>query len=257
MDGSFLSDPGVIKASRNYVCIRLATYESAQEAAVLKEIWTSRSGELENTVFAILTPDAKRHLVRAGRSPSWAFGESPEKMASTMNRLARRYSSGGRARVLPVIKDVRLALNVSACDQLPVVIGCAMDEKQMKTMEKSLAKLAWDDAFAGRFSWVVTTNVDDLKPLQGRKSRTGIFVVQPDPYGVKADVLAEIPHQATPARMKKALAQALKKFDRKPKDVQRHIRTGRRSGVRWKTEIPVTDSHSPQNPNRRRDRRRN
>ena len=38
MDKSFLSQSEVIAASRKFVCIRLATYENAEEAKFLKSI---------------------------------------------------------------------------------------------------------------------------------------------------------------------------------------------------------------------------
>ena len=73
MDRSFLTDKDVVAASRKFVCIRLATYEDAAENEVLKGIFAMR-GTLQNTVFGILTPDGKTHIVRSGRSPAWAFG---------------------------------------------------------------------------------------------------------------------------------------------------------------------------------------
>ena len=38
----------------------------------------ARSDALENTVFTILSPDGQRKLVRAGRSPSWAFRDGDD-----------------------------------------------------------------------------------------------------------------------------------------------------------------------------------
>ena len=39
MDRSFLADQDVIAASRKFVCIRLATYENADENEVLKGVF--------------------------------------------------------------------------------------------------------------------------------------------------------------------------------------------------------------------------
>src|SRR5438132_8002472 len=90
MDRSFLSQPEVIAAARQFVCIRLTTYENASEAKLLKSICPTGSGELENTVFAILSPDGKKPLTRTARSPSHAFDDAA-RMAETMNRLASSY----------------------------------------------------------------------------------------------------------------------------------------------------------------------
>ena len=68
MDRSFLSQPEVIAASRHFVCVRLTTYEDKEEGEFLKSFHVTRSGELENTVAALLAPDGKRQLARASRS---------------------------------------------------------------------------------------------------------------------------------------------------------------------------------------------
>ena len=46
----FLADQDVIAASRKFVCIRLATYENADENEVLKGVFAP-GGVLQNTVF--------------------------------------------------------------------------------------------------------------------------------------------------------------------------------------------------------------
>ena len=85
MDRSFLSDKGIIRASRNFVCVRLSTYESKEEAEYLSRIFTRR-GQLENTVFCIMSPDGKDKLVNAGRSPGWAFPGSEDQAIRDMEK---------------------------------------------------------------------------------------------------------------------------------------------------------------------------
>src|SRR5438132_10035446 len=87
MDRSFLSQAPVIEASRHFVCVRLTTYENKEEGDFLKSFKVTRSGELENTVFTILSPDGKRQLARAARAARQTFGDAA-RMAETMNRLA-------------------------------------------------------------------------------------------------------------------------------------------------------------------------
>ena len=124
MDRSFLADKDVISASRKFVCIRLATYENAEENKILAGFF-SRGGVLENTVFTLLTPDGKTKLVSAGRSPVWAFGGvrgaginaqpevSMKKMGQTMEAIALVYPGKGKAAKgfppLPYLADLRLA----------------------------------------------------------------------------------------------------------------------------------------------------
>jgi hypothetical protein len=188
MDRSFLSDPKVVAASRAFVCIRLATYENADEARFLEEIFRGRSGELENTVFSILAPDGKA-LVRSGRSPHMTFrgldeAAAIDAMAKEMTRLAARYEPKEGAldhRPLPACADLRRGLNIAACDLLPLVVVAD------PSLESALAKLAWSDAFRGRFAYA---RADATAKVAGVKAGDGLSVVAPDAYGVTAKMLA-------------------------------------------------------------------
>ena len=117
MDGSFLSQAEVIAAAQKFVCVRLATYEDKQEADFLKTLFTGRSGDLENTTFAILSPDGKRPLVRSSRSARQSLGIARE-MAETMNRIAQQFEPRKTAGEpeLPRVANVRLALEVCLLD---------------------------------------------------------------------------------------------------------------------------------------------
>src|SRR5688572_17584766 len=125
MDRSFLFEPAVVAKSRDFVCIRLATYESASEAKVLTSVFTARSGVLENTVFAMLAPDGTTPLVRSGRMWREAFG-TPEEGIRRMGEFAAKYSGtapvGGE---VPWLVDLRRAMNVAACEIQPLEIGRA------------------------------------------------------------------------------------------------------------------------------------
>ena len=61
MDRSFLADKDVIAASRKFVCIRLATFENAEENEVLKGFL--RVGGISRTLFS-------RSLLLMGK-PNW------------------------------------------------------------------------------------------------------------------------------------------------------------------------------------------
>lgn len=248
MDRSFLSDKAVIAASRAFVCVRLATYESASEAAVLKSFFVGRSGELENSTFAILAPDGKTKLTRAGRSPSFAYGrgdDAPAAMAAEMKRLAKRYPGkrgATKTAPLPLVADVRLGINIAACDSLPLVIVIGKNAAQRAKLEKTLAPLAWTEANLGVFAYASTHDMQDLKPLAKVKASPGYVVVQPGAYGQDGSGLVQLPATATPKALEAALAKARKKHNAAAKkDRRSHVRTGQRAGVHWDTEIPVTD----------------
>ena len=239
----------MIAAAQKFVCVRLATYENKEEAQFLESIFTGRSGELENTTFVILAPDGKARLTRAGRGPMFAFRGAAD-MAEGMERIAKRYpgkrGADSRDAGLPVLADVRLAVNVAACDRVPLVITYGPTKAQRKELEKRLAPLAWSNAFVGRFAHVFATDADELKAIEDAKEKAGYLVVEPDPFGLEAKVLVQIDAGADEEAIEKALTEALQRHrPGSEKDTRRHRQQGRRAGVHWETEIPVTDPGRP------------
>ena len=250
MDGSFLSVAEVIDESRKFVCIRLATYENKEEAELLKTIFIGRSGELENTTFAILSPDGKRQLVRSGRSPDFAFS-GPEvfaidSMVRTMRRISDQYESRGKAGdELPVLSDVRLALNVAACDNQPLVVLHSSNKDELAALEARMNKLAWSNDFIGQFLYVTSSSSKELAKIAGVKSDSGIIVVEPGTFGVDGEVLAHLKPDADEQSLKEALSLSVVLHERVDKESSSHIRLGTRLGVRWQTLLPVTDPGGP------------
>lgn len=249
MDGSFLSAAEVIDESRKFVCIRLATYENKEEAELLKTIFIGRSGELENTTFAILSPDGKRQLVRSGRSPDFAFS-GPEvfaidSMVRTMRRIADQYGSRGKDNELPVLSDVRLAVNVAACDNQPLVVLHSSKKEELESLKARMAKLAWSDEFIGQFLYVTCSDSEELAKIDGVKADSGFIVVEPGTFGTDGEVLAQLKPDADEQSLKEALSLSVVLHERVDKDSSTHLRLGSRLGIRWQTLLPVTDPGGP------------
>lgn len=242
MDRSFLSQPSVIAASRDFVCVRLATYENESEAAFLKSFRVTRSGDLENTVFAIMTPDGSRSLIRASRSARQTF-TSATQMAQSMRRIAKSYSPTDRSAptILPMTANVRLALDVAACDNRPLALVVAREEKTRREIESRLARLAWSDEFIGQFVFASAGSKNDRSAIAGVNSEEGVFVVQPDSFGLKGEVLSRTAANATDAELQECLNDGLKHFRPAQKQHANHVRTGHQRGVFWETVVPVTD----------------
>jgi len=250
MDRSFLSDPDVVAASRDFVCIRLATYESASEAKILASVAVTRSGLLENTVFALLAPDGKTPLARGGRSPHEAFpgppNEAVRRLATGMAGFAKKYpgtSAPGEA--LPYLADLRRGMNVAACDLQPLVGVVARTPEARKKIEQALLPAAWSKDFVGRYAFAAAKDpAEAAEYVDGKIGPEGVFVVQPDAFGTKGRLLA-FAAGSDEAAITAALAQGLKSFSAEPKDSRKHIDEGVRRGLSWKTEIPVTDPQVP------------
>jgi hypothetical protein len=223
MDRSYLSQPEVIAASRKWVCIRLATYESATEARLLEAIFRGRSGQLENTVFALISSDASKLLATPGRGPRHLYADAAS-MASGLNVLASAHPARASASPdeLPRISDFRLALNVAACEGLPLIVVTN------KGVESDLAPASWASLNQGRAVYVRAA-------LDGHGE--GAFLVVPDPYGLKAEKVVPLSAGLTAQE----LSQHLSPWRQAPKDHHAHLRQGHAQGVRWQTRVPVTD----------------
>lgn len=232
MDRSFLSQPEVVRASRKFVCIRLATYEDAQEARLLTSLFVGGSGQLENTTFAILSPDGQRPLVRSGRSPDFAFRDAAD-MATQMDQIARQFGvQPGPAGGLPALSDFRLAVNVAACEnQLLLVL---VRSEGQSAWESRFRQLAWEPELRGRVVLCVE------RP--GRLA-SGLWILRPDTYGQKARALVRLDPDAR--HLVTQVCQWLKENSLPAKDVRSHIAEGNRRGVYWQTKIPVTDPGGP------------
>lgn len=254
MDRRFLSHQEVVAASRSFVCVRLSTYESAEEESLLESFFVGRSGDLENTTFVLLSPDGKRKLSRAGRSPDFAF-PSPEAMAAAMRELGREFpgrSGEAAAEAVPPLPgeaSVRLALNVAACDGLPLAVVVARDDAARADLARRLAKVAADPARMGRAVFAIARSSEDLAPIPDAAAQDfeGLVLVQPDRFGVKGRVLAR-GNASDDASLREALDQGIASHRATAKESGSHVRAGRSAGVSWKTAIPVTDPGGRRGP---------
>lgn len=242
----------VVAASRDFICARLGTYENAAEAKLLTGIFVGRSGELENTTFVLLAPDGKTTISRAGRGPKFLMrgrhGDADE-LTKIIRDTAAKYRPKKKAAALPQTYDMRRALNIAACDKQPLVIVRASSTAKRAVLEKRLAVLAWKDEFVGRFHYAVVDPKADktakptLKEIKDLPSGDGVYVVRPGKFGITGEVIAKLPAKASDEKLHALLLKTDREYTaagtaRHHRD---HVRDGRRNGIEWETEIPVTD----------------
>lgn len=223
----------------------MATYEDAGEAKFLENIFTGRSGQLENTVFVMLAPDGKKPLSQAGRGPQMAF-RSPQLMTREMKKLAKRYppQDVSGAPLLPQMKNFRLGLNVAECDARPLVVCLATDEAEMKAMQDKLSPLSFSDELCGRFNYASVNDPEELKTITGDKPANGFLVISPGEFGTAGAIQFTLAAAAPAAEISKQLNAFADQFQRRDKEHRKHVRKGQQNNVDWQTEIPVTDPMS-------------
>lgn len=241
MDRSYLSQRSVITASRDFVCVRLATYEDASEADFLRAFTPTRSGQLENTVFGILAPDGTHKLIRSSRGPDHLFN-GPQDMAKALIKIAANYPGvpTPAPAPLPLVAHVKLAINVAAADNLPLVVVTARDADQRKILEERLAVLAWKDEFIGHFVFASGTG-QDLAALDGVQQDAALVIAEPEQFGRSARVMGSLPADASSAQIARLLRAAVSQFTPMDKTFVNHVREGQRRGIFWEPATPVTD----------------
>lgn len=188
----------------------------------MEGIFRGGSGQLENTVFALLSPDASQLLAPSGRDPGRLYSDAST-MAASLNSLAQGYPGHqARQNELPLMADFRLGLNVAACDGLPLVVVTSA------AAETRLAPAAWSAQNLGRAVYV-------KEALQDYPD--GAYLMVPDTFGLSVTRMIPLAADITAAQ----LSQQLAPWKEPPKDDRTHIQQGRAQGIRWETKIPVTD----------------
>lgn len=251
MDRSFLSDQAVVIASRQFVCARLATYEDSEESKLLKALVPTRSGELENSVFAILAPDGVTRLVRPGRSMRMGYRDALA-FAKALDGFAAKYPGkpGETAKALPLAASVPVALTVAAADSLPLVI---LPKDADKAMLDAIIKLAWSPELVGRLQYAHAGDTKDLKGLKALPAEAGndILVVTPDDFAQGGEVTATL-KAGQPDSWDGILRTVVTRHTVQVKSMRNHLPEGKRKGVFYEPANPVTDPQEIQARERNR-----
>lgn len=142
-------------------------------------------------------------------------------MAWDLNRLAERYPGKNARRDLPLVDNYRLALNIAACDGLPLIVVSKQD------WEMRLTQYCWESHNLGKAVYV-------KGPARGQ---VGAYLVVPDRFGLKAAKTVPLSEGLSSLEFGKLLDQ----HRGAPKDHRDQVRAGMEQGIRWETKVPVTD----------------
>ncbi|QEG25092.1 hypothetical protein [Mariniblastus fucicola] len=218
----------------------------------MKSIYLDRSGLMKNTTFAILSPNGKKKLTRAGRGPFFEY-RNARQMAAGMDKIAEQYQvdpeSTQNNTQLPFAESVEIGLNISAADVIPIVVLASEDEEQAAALEQKLVPLAWnDDSIIGQFTYAKATRAEDMVTLTGIEGDAAkahsILIVEPGQFGLSGKVLAQFDSSVSNKDLKTALNDAIMNCKRVTKDHNSHVNLGIKLGIDWESEIPETDPES-------------
>lgn len=226
----------MIEVSRKFVCIRIESYESAENQEIVRSYL---KGRFENTAFCVLDPDGKTRLSRSSRGPSHVFGRG---VVSSLEKIAAKYKASddtSKASV-PDFNSFKLALNVASADQRVLVL-IAAEGDQLSAAEARMRPLAWHPKVQGRFQFDLESDGSWKAPLsQSDDSKPGIYLIKPGTYGLEGTVLERLELEASSETILEAMAKANSAYAKTTdkKVYGSHVKEGRSSGKRIEMAVP-------------------
>ena len=235
MSNRVFGDADFIDASRDFVCVRIDTYESKENEKIVRDLMR---GKLVNTTFCLFDPDGGELLSGIGRGVYGPFAS-----AAGLDRVSRRFEVKGEKSeaIVPDFHSLRSAVNVASADGRPLVVVFAPSE-EMNQAEENFRAIAWHHDIVGRFHFDLESNEEAIRDkLESKDSLQsfGIYVVSPDTFGLKAEVLIRIELGESPEKMRESLLAALQKYtaNAQRKTYESHVAEGKRRGLYL--EMPI------------------
>ena len=241
------SQDNFIAASRDFVCVRLESYESKEHQDLVRSFL---GGAFANTAFCILAPDGKTRLSDSGRSPSALLGRrggpagDPKAVIAALEKISAKYPSKGSMSEATVqdFHSTRQAINVASGDQRLLLLTVTNGGKR-SAATKVLRAVLNEPEMVGRFHHDFAEKSSDgnwSELVSGAKSQEGFFIIDADPFGQSGLVLLELPLSATSSELKAALKKTNSSFAKKEKRkvYSEHVREGRQNGIFFKNGMP-------------------
>ncbi|MEM6915746.1 MAG: hypothetical protein AAF491_04185 [Verrucomicrobiota bacterium] len=240
-----------IEASRDFVCVRLETFENKEHQAMVREIL---NGRFANTAFALFAPDGEEQLSRGGRGPKDIIGASgrgpnaspgtPAEVAAAMKEIAGEYSPRGQSdeMVLQDFHTFRQALNVASGDQR-LLLFVAASSGDHERIRETLRPIFAEEAIIGRFHLDFGTAEPDAswsEKISGVKGKSGFVIIQAGQFGLEGKALAHLPLNTDAETLMTALLSSNATYadTEERKDYSQHVREGRQERIYFENEIP-------------------
>ena len=241
------SEKKVIEVSRDFVCVRLESYESEEHQGMVRDLLR---GAFANTAFCVLAPDGKKRLSSSGRSPAALFGRrggpefGAEEVVEVLQEISSEYKAKGddEDAVIQDFHSFRQALNVAAGDQRLLVYTISK-ESERKKAEKVLQAVLNDAEIEGLFHHDfgdAAIDKDWMKSVSDERTGSGFVVIHADEFGMQGEVVARLSLETSSKALREKLVASNEAFaeSEERKIYGEHVREGRRNGVFFEGGMP-------------------
>jgi hypothetical protein len=261
MQNSLFASEKFIEASRDFVCIRIETYESKDSEKMVRSLL---GGSFANTSFCVFDPQGRKRLSRSGRSPGIMAGrgQGENAIVREMNKIVSSYKNK-RVKGPALLQDFdtfRQALNVASADQRLLLVVTSERPETRKKLEQVLS----EKEMVGRFHLDQVNDRADKswqKSITGESKTPGVLIVHSGPFGLKGKLLKQLPESTSASESKAALLKANLEFAaiEKRKVYSDHVFAGLRQGIFFENEIPYGEDRNGDGKidNQKKGRRRN
>ncbi|MGI9243109.1 MAG: hypothetical protein ACR2RV_20090 [Verrucomicrobiales bacterium] len=220
-----------LEVSRNFVCVRLDTYENNEHQRMVADLL---GGKERNTAFVALAPDGKTHLSEAGRSPRSLGGKRG--VLPGLRRIGDSYEPKAKVgnAVLQDLHSLKQALRTGAADQR-LLVCLAMPAGSTIVEEKLMREVFNDEDVRGRVHFDVLGEEDHETWTKVGEGTTepGFYVVRPGTYGLTGKIIATIPLGSSAGELETAVLKANREHaaSEKRKDHTEHVTAGNAAGM--------------------------
>jgi hypothetical protein len=222
--------------SRDFVCVRLDSYESKEHQEYVR---TFLDGRFENSAFVLLAPDGKEWLSKGSRGPEMVLGRS--RAVERMDTVAALFppTADVKQAIMQDFHSVRQALNVASADQRVFVIING-PKNQIDPLRESLRAVASNERIVGRFHFDFEENDDWKTTVEGTKAEPGIVVIRPGEFGMDGVVMHQLPLDADNLRVIDTLLAANADFAKstEKKVYSYHVAKGKDRGIYFEGAVP-------------------
>ena len=157
-----------------------------------------------------------------------------------MRRIALRYPAKAKLSeaIVPDFHSFRQALNVASADQRVLVL-VNVPADQEKELRQSLRGVANETSMVGRFHFDFEQGDGWKKNIQGTGDDAGIVLIRPGEFGMKGEVISQLPTDATTSDIINALTAANAKFaaTTEKKVYSSHVAKGQAAGIYFEGNV--------------------